>query len=42
MVFAAKMAEGIKGTDDCPPINNENREMLKNYMSSFSFEEQTI
>lgn len=39
MVFAAKMAEGIKGTDDCLPINNENREMLKNYMSSFRFEE---
>ena len=40
MVFAAKMAEGIKTTDDCSPMINENKEKLKNYMSSFKFVEQ--
>lgn len=38
MVFAARMAEGIKGTDDCLPINNGNKKMLKDYMSRFRFE----
>lgn len=42
MVFAVKMAEGIKVADDCPPITNENREKLMNYMSGFRFEEFDI
>lgn len=40
MVFAAKMAEGIKDTYDCPPIDSKNKKLLKDYMSGFRFEEQ--
>ncbi|CAB1082563.1 Fe-S cluster domain protein [Olavius algarvensis Delta 1 endosymbiont] len=38
MVFAARMAEGVKGTDDCPPLNADNNHRLEEYMSQFNFE----
>ncbi len=38
MVFAAQMAEGVKGIEDCPPLEGENLEKLKTYMSRFHFD----
>jgi ArsR family metal-binding transcriptional regulator len=35
MVFAARMAEGAKGPEQCPPLNEENRTKLEHYMSGF-------
>lgn len=35
MVFAAAVSEGIKGAEDCPPLNNEVREKLKDYLKRF-------
>jgi ArsR family metal-binding transcriptional regulator len=38
MVFAARMAEGAKGPEDCPPVNVENQQRLEEYMSRFKFD----
>ena len=38
MVFAARAVEGVKGHNDCPPLEAENREKLKKYLSQFHFE----
>ena len=38
MVFAARMAEGAKGPEDCPPVNVENQQRLEEYMSQFKFD----
>ena len=38
MVFAARMAEGAKGPEDCPAMGTEIRQQLENYMSQFKFE----
>lgn len=38
MVFAARMAEGVKGLEDCPPLGAENRQRLAEYMSQFKFD----
>lgn len=38
MVFAARMAEGVKGAIDCPPLNAENKRPLEEYMSQFNFD----
>ena len=38
MVFAARMAEGIKGPEDCPPLGSENKQRLEDYMSQFKFD----
>ena len=38
MVFAAKIAEGAKGTDDCPPLKEEKRVKLQEYMEPFQFD----
>jgi ArsR family metal-binding transcriptional regulator len=38
MVFAARMAEGVKGTGDCPPLGDENHGRLAEYMSQFKFD----
>ncbi|CAB1062672.1 Fe-S cluster domain protein [Olavius sp. associated proteobacterium Delta 1] len=38
MVFAARMAEGLKGLKDCPPLGAENKLRLEEYMSQFKFE----
>jgi ArsR family metal-binding transcriptional regulator len=35
MVFAAQVAEGGRGSDDCPPLGQENREKLSKYLSGF-------
>ena len=37
-VFAAKVAEGVKGPDDCPPIDAQNKEKLEQYMSQFQLD----
>ncbi|MEZ4525440.1 MAG: (Fe-S)-binding protein [Desulfobacterales bacterium] len=38
MVFAAQMAEGVKGVEDCPPLEGENLEKLKTYMAKFNLD----
>jgi len=38
MVFAARMAEGVKGVEDCPGLSQENRAKLENYMEQFTFD----
>ena len=38
MVFAAQVAEGAKGLDDCPPLDDQNRERLSSYLSQFRFD----
>ena len=36
MVFAARVAEGVKNADDCPPMDMECRQKLEQYMSRFN------
>jgi hypothetical protein len=38
MVFASMMAEGAKGHEDCPPLDDSNSKKLSEYMSRFSFD----
>ena len=38
MVFAARVAEGAKNPDDCPPMDSENKQRLEEYMSQFKFD----
>jgi ArsR family metal-binding transcriptional regulator len=38
MVFAAMMADGIKGHADCPPLDNMNRDKLSEYLNQFSLD----
>jgi len=35
MVFASMVAEGVKGAEDCPPLDNSNSKKLSEYMSRF-------
>ncbi|UCD82940.1 MAG: Fe-S cluster protein [Desulfobacterales bacterium] len=38
MVFAAQMAEGAKGPEDCPPLDETRREQLTSYLGQFHLE----
>jgi CO dehydrogenase/acetyl-CoA synthase gamma subunit (corrinoid Fe-S protein) len=38
MVFAAQVAEGAKGPDDCPPLDDDERNKLVEYLSQFRFD----
>ncbi len=38
MVFAARIAEGAKGPEDCPPLEEEDRVKLHEYMKNFEFD----
>jgi ArsR family metal-binding transcriptional regulator len=38
MVFATKVAEGSKGADDCPQLNDEQKGKLNNYMGMFNLD----
>ena len=38
MVFAARMAEGVMGAEDCSGLDIENRAKLENYMDRFNFD----
>jgi ArsR family metal-binding transcriptional regulator len=38
MVFAAKIAEGAKGPEDCTPLKEDMRVKLEKYMSDFRFD----
>jgi len=38
MVFAARMAEGVKGPEDCPSVGAENKQRLEEYMRQFTFD----
>ncbi len=35
MVFAARVAEGVKGTEDCPPLKDGEAQRLQAYLKSF-------
>jgi ArsR family metal-binding transcriptional regulator len=39
MVFATLVAQGIKGTENCPPLKNEHGGKLKKYMARFHLDE---
>jgi len=36
MVFATRVAEGVKDSGDCPPMNAEAKQSLNGYMAGFS------
>ena len=38
MVFAARMAEGVKVSQDCPSLTTENKLHLEEYMGQFKFD----
>ena len=38
MVFAARMAEGVKGPEDCSMAGVDNQQRLEEYMSKFKFD----
>jgi hypothetical protein len=38
MVFATHVAEGGKGSADCPPLGGENKARLDAYLEQFQFE----
>jgi len=38
MVFAARVAEGAKGFEQCPHLKEENRTKLEHYMSGFQLD----
>ena len=38
MVFAVRMAEGVKVPDECPPMDSGNKQRLVAYMSQFKFD----
>ena len=38
MVFSTQVAEGAKGVDDCPPLDNASREQLSSYLGQFRFD----
>jgi ArsR family metal-binding transcriptional regulator len=35
MVFAVQLAEGVRGPEDCPPLGEQNKEKLKEYLEPF-------
>ena len=37
LVFACRMAEGIKSPEDCPPIDAESKQKLDGILSGFTF-----
>ena len=39
MVFAARVAEGAKGPEQCAPLREENRVKLEQYMSQFQLDQ---
>ena len=38
MVFASLVAQGVKGSEGCPPMKKANREKLQAYMSQFQLD----
>ena len=38
MVFAVRMADGVKAVDDCPPLDAENKRRLQQYLGRFEIE----
>lgn len=39
MVFATRVAEGAKGAEDCPSLDEQNRQRLKEYLGQFRWEQ---
>jgi ArsR family metal-binding transcriptional regulator len=37
MVFATQVSEGIRGPDDCPPLDKQNKLRLQEYLGQFRF-----
>jgi len=38
MVFAARVAEGVKTAKDCPPLDAEDKKRIENYIHQFNFD----
>jgi hypothetical protein len=36
LVFAAQVAEGAKGAEDCPPLDEKDKQKLKEYLGQFT------
>ena len=39
MVFAVRAAEGVKGAQDCPPMDGDRRNRLEAYLAKFQFDD---
>jgi ArsR family metal-binding transcriptional regulator len=37
MVFSSMVVQGLKAPEQCPPLGDENRQSLKEYLSQFTF-----
>ncbi len=37
-VFASLVAQGVKGPEGCPPLDEENKEDLQKYLAQFTFD----
>jgi ArsR family metal-binding transcriptional regulator len=37
MVFSSMVIQGIKGPEQCPPLDDDNRQSLKEYLGQFNF-----
>jgi ArsR family metal-binding transcriptional regulator len=38
MVFAVAITEGVKGAEDCPPLEEENKKRLNEYLAPFKLD----
>jgi CO dehydrogenase/acetyl-CoA synthase gamma subunit (corrinoid Fe-S protein) len=38
MVFAAQVAEGAKEPEDCPPLDDDGKTKLSEYLDQFRFD----
>ena len=38
MVFAVRLADGAKGPENCPPLGDENRQRLEEYLSQYKLD----
>jgi ArsR family metal-binding transcriptional regulator len=38
MVYATRVAEGVLGSENCPPLEQEKKEQLEEYMTQFAFD----
>ena len=37
MVFSSLVVQGVKGANDCPPLDEQNKNKLQTYLEQFSF-----
>jgi ArsR family metal-binding transcriptional regulator len=42
LVFATRLAEGVKSPEDCPDLSGQNRQNLEAYLGGFQFEDSLL